>query len=108
MRLGRKNPRNDKPRPIRVILNSADVKSSILRGAKNLKSHRVFNRIGIAQEKTFKEREIDRKLRAELEERKKKGKDVIIFRNEIISRKDKQKVIEEYKKSINSDQTENV
>ena len=83
MRLGKRKPDSNKPRPIKITLPDVDMKKQIFRGCKNLKDSDYKN-ISVQNDLTAEEREANFKLRQELRERKGKGEDVCIFRDKII------------------------
>lgn len=84
-RLGNKT--DGKNRPIKISFKDVSPKYSILKKAKNLKGSTKFARVGISPDKTLKERETDRKLRAELKLRQEKGENVKIYRGAIVERR---------------------
>lgn len=78
-----------RPRAVKIQFATFDKKMKILRNAKNLAKHVTFKTLGISPDKTFKEREAYKTMRKEMVERNAKGEDLIIFRDEIILRKDR-------------------
>ncbi len=69
-----------KPRPIKIKFSGSEIKEKVLKGAKKLKGHDELRTVGISNDRTRMEIEEDRKLKEELEERKKKGENVYISR----------------------------
>ena len=74
-RLGQRKPPTEsnakpKPRPIKIKFKSAESKTSALRQARKLKDHEKYNRIGLAADKTQREREADKTLRTEMMRRR--------------------------------------
>lgn len=101
VRLGRKDKvKNDndvkKNRPVKLVLPEEKMKGKILKKAKGLKNLEEFRRVGIAPDKTMKERMVDKKLRTELLARKKDGEDAVIFNGKVMFRVE----IEEEKKRM--------
>lgn len=91
VRLGKKSSdQASNPRPMKVVLNSVEGKSELLKKAKNLrvKEEGGWNRVFIHQDLTPKQREARKPLVAELKERKAKGEmDLIIFNGKVIKRR---------------------
>ena len=88
-RLGGRREGSARPRPIRVTLDSTEAKWTVVRRAKNLKKVDAFKDITIQSDKTKKELNNDRKLKADCnQKRKETGKDYIIFAQEIMLRDD--------------------
>ena len=81
-RLGVKN--KGRNRPIKVVLKDSLEKGKVLKKAKNLKNSKDLNKVGISTDKTLKEREMDKKLLAELRDRKGRGEDVLIVKGKIV------------------------
>ena len=79
IRLGRREELSNvgngmKPRPMLVRMSSATIKWEIIKNGKKLKNaNEVFKKIYIAPDLTKKEREEDKKLREELEQKKSSG-----------------------------------
>ena len=89
IRLGRRKGNEDQksgPRPIKVTLKDGNHKSAILKYAWRLKDSKNLRKVGISPDETIKERNERKALRNELEVRKKKGEDVIIFQGKIVPR----------------------
>ena len=80
--------RGNKPRPIRVIMDSQESKNDILKNSKKLKGSEKFSKIGLSFDKTKKQQEEYRLLKAKLEEKNKEGEgnEYTIFRNKIVKR----------------------
>ena len=89
-RLGAKRtPRDNqkpKPRPIRVTLPSQEDKMKILKKANALKGHSLYSKIGLSKDKTKKEMVLHQTLRKELMERRSKGEDVTIYKDNVVLR----------------------
>ena len=78
-RLGKNKPTNGaKPRPIRIIFKSGELRRKVLGNAKELKGNKKYTKVGISTDKTTKERNQEQLLRAEYAKRKAKKEDVII------------------------------
>ena len=86
IRLGRRKADDDtRPRPIRVIIPDVSSKDKVLKNARNLKNYSKFPRIGICQDKTKRELEEDRRLRAELKQKKETtGDDYTIYNKKVV------------------------
>ena len=69
-----------KPRPIKVVFKNSEVISGYMANAKKLTKYHKFAKIGIAPDKTIKERNNDRLVREELRSRQMAGEDVIIYK----------------------------
>lgn len=76
IRLGRYDPSKPNPRPIKVKLSSEKVLISVLRNAKNLRGSRLGH-VKISNDRTPKQMEYYRKLKAVLDDRKTKGENNI-------------------------------
>ena len=73
-----------KPRPIKVILRSPQEVELLRKNARKLKDNNGLNHVGIAADKTWKERVKERELRQEFKTRKYDNKeDVVIYNNEV-------------------------
>ena len=91
VRLGKKsaNP-EDKPRPLKLVLDSVDSKISVLKRSKNLRSKEDggWSKIFVHQDLTPKQREARKPLVAELKERKAKGEtDLIIYNGKVVQKR---------------------
>ena len=75
-----------KPRPLKIKFTDEQSRTSILRKARKLKDHQTYKKIGIATDKTQKEREEEKALRTELSNRKQNGENVFIYRGKIVVR----------------------
>ena len=64
---GKPTPR---PRPVKIVMDSFEMKMGILKNARKLKDSDKFNRIGLSYDKTKKEQEDYRKLKVKLDEKK--------------------------------------
>ena len=85
-RLGLMNhTHNQKPRPLLITLKTITMKRDILSKAKTLRTSVQFNKVFIAPDMTPAEREQNRRLTAELKQRRQQGEYVIIKRGEVMS-----------------------
>ena len=99
-RIGRKKPEQDeKPRPIKVELPDVDTKKRVLKNARLLKSYKI-KKIGVSHDKTKKELEADRILRADLRKRREEDKDVeyIIYDKKVMKKVEADKLREQKEK----------
>ena len=82
-RLGKKSEDARRPRLLKVTVSNESVKKQALAKAKTLRNSedQTLSKIYITPDLTFQERERNRKLRAELEARKKKGEKELVIRN---------------------------
>ena len=78
-RLGK--PKNDKPRPLLVMLTDISAKRQILRNAKLLRNSNSHKRVFISPDLTQQEREANKKLRNELQCRKQAGETNLIIKH---------------------------
>ena len=85
---------NPKPRPIKVTLKDPSHVLLLKKNARKLKDNDGLKHVGISEDKTFKEREEDRKLRTALIKRRNDGEDVVIYNKTVILRSDIAKVRE--------------
>ena len=88
IRLGKKS--ENLRRPLLVKLGSDDEKKTVLKVASKLRNSKNFERLYIARDMTASEREKEKKLRAELIQRKRQGESEIIIRRGKIIRIEKQ------------------
>ena len=81
--------RDNKIRPIRVIMDSQESKYEILKNSRNLKGSK-FSKVGLSIDKTKKQQDEFRVLKAELDEKNKEGEgnEYTIFRNQVVKRKE--------------------
>eukprot|EP00745_Piridium_sociabile_P006482 TRINITY_DN1418_c0_g2_i4.p2 TRINITY_DN1418_c0_g2~~TRINITY_DN1418_c0_g2_i4.p2 ORF type:complete len:365 (+),score=98.63 TRINITY_DN1418_c0_g2_i4:233-1327(+) len=88
IRLGR---RGERPRPIRVCLETKDQRNTALKNSKRLKDHEKqhLQEVYVGADQTIRQREQGRELRKELKKRKEEGEDVVIHRHQIIVRNKK-------------------
>lgn len=77
-RLGKFNPRSDKPRPLKVSLKSWDEVLKILKKSKTLKSTTNFSNLTITSDKTPRQLAHFKKVREEVERRKSQGENVVL------------------------------
>lgn len=78
------------PRPMKVVLDSAESKISLLKKAKNLREAQEggWSKVFIHQDLTPKQREARKPLVAELKERKANGeKDLIIYNGKVVKKR---------------------
>ena len=99
-RLGkRKDGPDEKPRPIKIELPDQDIKKRALKNARLLKDYKI-KKIGISHDKTKKEIEADRVLRAEL--RKKREQDTegeyTIYDKKVMKKEEADKIKEQKEK----------
>ena len=86
-RLGKPPTETDqRPRPIKVTLNSTEAKAKIIQQARNLKHSSSFNKVGVSNDMTLQERETHKKLVREMNRRRGQGENVIIKDGQIIPR----------------------
>ena len=78
-----------RPRAIQVILPKTHPKATVLKNAQEVRKNPKYSKVGIQHDKTRKELLRDKELRAEIDERRKNGEDVMIFRDRVILRKDR-------------------
>ena len=78
---------NPKPTPIKVVLQNPSEVGVLRRNARKLKNNEGLNHVGIAADKTWKERVEERELRKEFNIRKNEDKeDVIVYNKKVILR----------------------
>jgi len=91
VRLGKKaSDPAQRPRPMKLVLNSEGSKISLLKNAKNLREKQEggWSKVFIHQDLTPKQREARKPLVAELKERKANGeKDLTIFRGKVVKKR---------------------
>ena len=91
VRLGKKSQSDEnRPRPIKVVVDSIDSKFRIIRNAKNLrlKKEGGWSRIVVHQDLTPKQREERNKLVQEMKDRKTRGETgLTIYNGRIVTRK---------------------
>jgi len=91
VRLGKKNSDPAQhPRPMKVVLDTAEGKVQLLRKAKNLrlKQERGWERVFIHQDLTPRQREARKPLVAELKQRKANGEsNLIIFNGKVVQKR---------------------
>ena len=76
-----------KPRPIKIVLRGPSEVGLLRKNARKLKDNEGLRHVGISEDKSWKEREEERKLRKELYKRKNEDKeDVIIYGGQVILR----------------------
>lgn len=80
-------PSSKRSRLVRVTLSDSEMKMSILKNSKSLRSSNSYRHIFVNNDLTFKQREEQKALRDELKTRRGNGEDVVIYKNKI-TRKD--------------------
>ena len=90
-RLGKKGPR---PRPLRITMKSVEEKRRVLTNCKRLADSKreCMKKVFLSADLTQHQRDHNRKMRAELKDRKDKGEDVVIYRGKIVQRQPKEGV----------------
>ena len=83
-RLGKLDPKNSKPRPVKITIIDNKCKSLVTDNARNLKDFTKYPKIGISIDRTRKEREDYRKLKSQLKVLVDDGNDAYISNNQII------------------------
>ena len=74
-----------KPRPIKIVLRGPSEVGLLRKNARKLKDNESLPHVGISEDKPWKEREEERKLRKELYKRKNEDKeDIIIYGGQVI------------------------
>ena len=99
-RLGRKKPGQDeKPRPIKVELPDIDIKNRALKNARLLKDYKM-KKIGVSHDKTKKELDADRVLRADLRKKREEntGVEFIIYDKKVMKKEEADKLREHKEK----------
>ena len=96
VRLGKRSEDpTQNPRPMKVVLDTVEGKTMLLRNAKNLRQSQEggWTKVFIHQDLTPRQREARKPLVAELKQRKANGeKDLIIFNGKIVQRKGPQSI----------------
>lgn len=80
-RIGR--PGAQSARLLHIRLRNFETRTLILRNAKQLKHSHAHKKVYVNKDLTQQQQKEQRALRQELEERRKRGEDVVIFRNEV-------------------------
>ena len=88
-RMGERKDSSPRPRGIKIIFSNFHNKMKILKNAIMLGKKEEYKKFGLSPDKTWNERQADIELRKELEIRKAAGEDVIIYRGNVILRKDR-------------------
>ncbi len=91
-RMGRLNADATKPRPIKLTVKNTKTKFQILKNSQKTKDCTSHTKIGFKKDLTKKQQQEESVLRAELEERKKAGEDVMIFKRKVILRSERDKI----------------
>ena len=88
VRLGKKLD-SEKPRLLKVTLDSIETKRQVLAKAKTLRnsSHSDLKKVYVSPDLTPKERDANKKLRDELRSRREKGEEVVIRNGKIVDAK---------------------
>lgn len=85
VRLGRKS--EGKCRLLKVVISNVEMKKQILRNASRLKNNEAYANVFITNDLTYQERQQQRKLRSELNQRKEAGEqDLVIKHGRIVKR----------------------
>lgn len=79
--------REGRPRLTRVTVQDENSRMKILRNAKSLRSSSAFKNIFINPDRTPKEQMRFKELHRELQERRKNGEDVILYRGNVVTRR---------------------
>ena len=100
-RLGRRNDGDGaRPRPVKVVVPEQESRQKILQNVRKMKDYKKFTKIGLCHDKTKKEIEEDRKLRAELKEKRQSSNlDYTIFNRQVVLKEDIPSIREKSKKS---------
>ena len=91
-RMGRLNADATKPRPIKLSVKNTKTKFQILKNSQKMKDCTSHTKIGFKKDLTKKQQQEESVLRAELEERKKAGDDVVIYKRKVISRSERDRI----------------
>lgn len=78
----------DRSRLLRVTLRSPTIKQQVLRKAKLLRNSPFFKDVFLQPDLTPMQQELERKLRKEVDDRRKQGEDVVIYAGEVRLRAD--------------------
>ena len=100
-RLGRRNDGDGaSPRPVKVVVPEQESRQKILKNVRKMKEYTKFTKIGLCHDKTKKEIEEDRKLRAELKEKRQSSNlDYTIFNRQVVLKVDIPSIKEKSNKS---------
>ena len=96
---GKPTPR---PRPVKIVTDSPEMKMEILRNARRLKDSEKYKHIGLSFDKTKKEQEEYRKLKIKLDEKNREtasGNDYQIFRGDIVLKTEVKHIIRQSKEN---------
>lgn len=85
-RIGRAR-QGDRPRLLKLKCNNIEQKITILRKARELRSHQRYREVYINPDRTHLQQIIHKSLRDELKHRKDAGEDVVIFRDRVVVRR---------------------
>ena len=91
-RLGKWRPQHkEKPRPVKIIFNNEETKWKVLGKSYKLRNVEPYKSVIAANDRTAKELQEDKALKIKLEEAKKErpGEDLMIYKRQIINRKDR-------------------
>lgn len=98
-----------RPRPIKIVLQGPSDVRLLRKNARKLKDNEGLCHVGISEDKTWKEREEDRKLRKELYKRRDEDKeDVIIYDKQVILRSELNHIIKQKGAKNNENAKESV
>ena len=75
---------------IRDSFNNAPARNRILKKAWRLRDSEEYNKVGLAADKTLKERNEERVLRKELARRRQGGEDVVIFQKRVVTKAERE------------------
>ena len=78
--------RSDRKRLLQIVCNSEEQKFELLRKAKHLRNSQHYNSVYIKNDLTLFERDLQRKMKEDVKERRKKGEDAVIYRNQVVLR----------------------
>lgn len=84
LRVGKPHP--DKPRLLKVTCPDTVMKQQILRNSKALRTVKAYKNVFINEDQTPIQQKQSKALRSELKERRDRGEDIVIYRNQIVQR----------------------
>ena len=98
VRLGKRRPPSDqnrasRPRPLRVSFTEVVSRLETLKRANKLRLHPKYKVVGMAPDRTKKERDDEKVLRHELAERRGKGESVVIFRGKVMTKEEREVIL---------------
>lgn len=77
-RLGKFTQFDDKPRPVKITLNTAEDARNILISSRELRNSHNYSRLFVSADRTPKQREYYNKVKESLEQRKSNGENVVL------------------------------